>query len=684
MNKFYDNILPCLHSVGPWWTELDRRILFSHLLKIFPFDAEYLSTLPAAVYVEYGDTHRLTQSTIKEDLHSLNKEDIKVTCPCIRKLDFSFGKLNPRVCYLCSYSGTYKNNTQLDEYRFLYHIMNHEARTLSSYLNNNKKNCKDIFKSFFPVYANDILIEVYPFELIAKQFLTIPAGAFISDSLKYHEQILEGLKEELVNRFKYHRMRTLIEKHIPNYQSLLLDSTNQILFSLENQNKQTRSINESLMKRLFALLLKPSKFSAKDPKQYICKDYVPSSPNIFESTIIKNTANFSSPEKSVAKTQEIIKLKKTELVNPLSCLEDESFQELPDLDAKNMQLNSLKEPICEFSGATTFATPLPSKTKANPYDIIHTQAKTQPSTFNTFYSSKTIETFYICGEQHFQYDKAILDAFFDNTSFLAMEPFIINDRKGILMCNANIDKVFYPIELLGPKEIRYIDNQKIPVYTSNVYQLASYLFSNKIYKLELHDVGAATSLLGNKAIHCISDFCKTALPDCMDIYFDIYQNAIANLSEARKTMLNRLEQFLPLLCGDGLKVPFASMQQLVNIINATTYKFLYTSDKQPERTGMFLQFQVKIDEHLKFSIPSQHLYMDVCIELNKYVPFFNGAIQLLQINDNGLLLYLIGNYQEIQKNQLYAAACIRRIFSSLLEHNFTISIEEKSHLFNKN
>lgn len=682
MEKFYDDVLPCLQSVGPWWTELDRRILFSHLLKIFPFDAEYLSSLPAAEYSELGDTHRLSENMIREDLRSLNKGAEKINCPCIRRLDFSFGKLNPRVCYLCPYSSTYKNSSQPDEQRFLYHIMNHEKRTLSGYLDDAGKTCKDVFKSFFPVYANDILIEAYPFELVAEQFLEIAGGSFISDSDKYHKQVSEGLNRVLADRLKYHRTRVLVEKHIPDYQNLVLLSAGQILFALENQNRQTRSINESLMKRLFALLLKSSKYSAKDPKQYICRDQALAAPKIFDSAVFEDTANFSL-EEAPAEPHDTIRTQQPELVNPLACMEDQTFRELPDLDAKNIQLNSMEEPLCDFA-ATALPLTTSMESVSETSNIVHATSEAQPSSFEAFYTSRETETFYKCGQNNFQYDKAVLDAFLDSTSFLSMEPFNINGQKGLLMCNANIDKLFFPVEWLGPREIRYIANRKLPVYTSNVYQLAAYLFSNKIYKLELHDVGAAVSLLHNKTIRCINDFCRSSLPDCMDIYFDIYNAAFDNLSKDGKTALHRLEQFLPLLCGDGMKPPFASMQQLVSVVNATTYRFLYTSDSHPERAGMFLHLQVKIDNPLKSTFPAQHMYMDACIELSKYVPFYQGNVQVLQIGADGLLLYLLGNRQEIEKNRLYMSASIRRIFSSLLDNNKTVSIEEKSQLYNLN
>ena len=67
MKSLYTKTLPCLQTIGPWWTESDRRTLFCYLLKIFPFDAEYLSTLPAAIFLEDNDARHLTAIEIQSE-----------------------------------------------------------------------------------------------------------------------------------------------------------------------------------------------------------------------------------------------------------------------------------------------------------------------------------------------------------------------------------------------------------------------------------------------------------------------------------------------------------------------------------------------------------------------------------------------------------------------------------------
>ena len=136
MNIFSDSTLPCLQAVAPWWTEVDRRQLFGLLLMIFPFDAGYLASLPASRYMDGSDQYALDAQEIRKSFHVLKDMNGSKKCSCarIRSQEFSFGKLNPRFCYLCPYSGTYRNHSKADERRFLYHILCSRTRSLSDYI----------------------------------------------------------------------------------------------------------------------------------------------------------------------------------------------------------------------------------------------------------------------------------------------------------------------------------------------------------------------------------------------------------------------------------------------------------------------------------------------------------------------------------------------------------------------
>ena len=67
MEQLNNDTLPCLNAVGPWWTDEDRRTLFCHLMSIFHFDENYLTTLPASLVQDSLDTYRMEASSIKSD-----------------------------------------------------------------------------------------------------------------------------------------------------------------------------------------------------------------------------------------------------------------------------------------------------------------------------------------------------------------------------------------------------------------------------------------------------------------------------------------------------------------------------------------------------------------------------------------------------------------------------------------
>ena len=60
MDYFFEDSLPCLQSVSPWWSETDRRILFCYLKAIFNLESDYLSDHQAAVYSDNGEERRLS------------------------------------------------------------------------------------------------------------------------------------------------------------------------------------------------------------------------------------------------------------------------------------------------------------------------------------------------------------------------------------------------------------------------------------------------------------------------------------------------------------------------------------------------------------------------------------------------------------------------------------------------
>lgn len=699
MENYYDDkTLPCIQSVGPWWTEVDRRILFCHLMKIFQLEADYFSSLPAAEYISCGETYHLNETEIQNEFQAFLRENGKSSCPRIRNISFSFGKLNPRLCFLCPYSSTYKNQNLNDEYRFIYYLIKNKNVCLSTYIDNDKLKVENIFISHFPVYINNILVDSYPFSLIAEKFLGMSPGAFIDSQADSINQILILVHENIDKRIKYLRIKDLVMEYYPNYQTAALLAADNAMHYLEENNCNTRyAVNESLLKRLFNRLKDRKPYVTKKPYKYLCEEVSLTDPVLFESYTLKNSENeaidntdeksecekpmngiFLDTHDKAAITENVI------CDNPLSIFEDDNFRSLHVLD--NIIINQ------ETSENKLSTNEVPDVIPVSPakHDHISNQNKLfdKPNNayelehFKDYYTLDTCDDIFVYGSAGSENDNVILNAFIADTEYLCMEPVFYNKMTGVLMTNPSGDKLFYSIRDYGPKPLRTIADNNTPVYTSNRYYLSRHLYINKVFKLNIKDVSIAKTLLENKPVKGIKDITLTPWPDCMNKYQQLYIYFITRLSEEGCVHLHRLEKYCSLLCADGGKVPFTNMEYLCSIPHAASFDYLYNSECMPKFSGLFLYIRalIKVDSLNVDNITKT--YIDICIDLDKHMPFASGNIYILRLNENGILFYIWGNDIEIQKMQLYLSACARRCFSSISYEENSVVLEEKSQIYN--
>lgn len=172
MQRLYKKgTLPCLQSVDENWSAEDRLLLFYYLKRIFGIEYDYFATLPCCHFqsVEGNENRMLDVDAMNKFDASIVGESKRITCMKIKRGAFSFGGMNERVCYLCPYSGTYKNENENYEKEVLYY--QHGFYLLSSYLEREGVKLEKVIKSHYPVYQNGILKDALPLLSIANLFL---------------------------------------------------------------------------------------------------------------------------------------------------------------------------------------------------------------------------------------------------------------------------------------------------------------------------------------------------------------------------------------------------------------------------------------------------------------------------------------------------------------------------------
>lgn len=790
--------LPCLQSVGSWWLEADRRLLFNHLLSIFPIDEKYLASIPASTFTSEGRVCHIEEKSITQDYNIFCEARGMKKCSCagIRELSFSFGKLNPRLCYLCPYSGTFKNSLMEKERTFLCCTLNAskstvsmaKANSLGDFLSSSGKTAGDVFFSYFPIFISGTLLDAFPYSILAEQFLD---GLTDISSL---ETVLAKMQAAIQKRLRYNRTLAHIASEPPNYLQDISDSVLKELHILNELSPNVKNLYGALVKRLFRELSgSRPKYTHKRPRDFILSEDLLSAPTLFaavnknplpafssiinsdsksetvpanESIVNKERHKSESPSVAITEESDPVPAKTSLEIpalseDPLEFLEDELFKNLPAFgqplgnnpdgiylnhdvrefeppvpksakkpadrkdikitpDSNHIQPDTVPKPsapssqdflasslpVPEHESETAFT----SETDACSESVSGREAEyeseellasekeslndpllppfvsscqgaacTETSAlghFPEYYTVSDTRDICIFGENDYDADRTLLRLFISDSDYFCMEPVLINGIRGILLSNSSHDFLFYSLINFGPSPIRMIKTMSAPVYTSNIFSLSLSLHKGKGTGLILHDIGIAASLASGNPVTNPEQLCSDSFPARMKTYPLIYNSNIDKLSWERRAELKRLESFSALLSSDGLRVPFKDMERLCVLRSSIEFVFQYHNNA-PMRSGEFL--------HIRAVTPPGFgatqiisAYMDICIELSSFIPFWAGKVRILALGEGGLLLYASGNKLENQKAQLYLSSCARRVFAFLMSDGEQVRFEENT------
>lgn len=687
--------LPCLNSVAPWWTEPDRQMLFCYLLKIFPFEAGYLAALPASTYIENGSLQKIKAKDIEKECIAFceTNKNTKYSCAGIRRINFSFGKLNPHICFLCPYSSTYKNKLSNEEHRMLYYMLQASSHTLKDFLTESKNTSENIFRSYFPVYVKNILIDAFPFSMIAKNFEDTPENKYCDDTRSFTSEMLQRLNTAADQKIKYQRDKEQYIQLDPCYYETVHSCMEAEFRAIENIQPEIAVINMMIVKRLFRVLSSASaKYSPKKPEQFNYEGKNLIAPKLFESTPFESKTKESEKEYQDSLSKESVKMEES---TSLENFEDAYFKNLPSIDSleENTSEHMSEVMIAIASKPYIQETPKALKDTGNSKKAFSTcKAKSDHVPGKKTYDNKSLlpeypDFYHITNSASFfrsedndETTQALIFALTSESAFFCMEPTVCNNIEGLLVMNSEKDFFFYPLELYGPRFLRAVSNQT-PIYTCSTYALSRYLHRNKVWGLALFDIAVAKSIEApSKAFDMKTIFGSYSIEKNMPLYPDIYHKSLKNMTENQRRQVRQYEQFIPLLSSNGYKPPFENMKQLYSQINSLYYMYLYQSES-PTQSGVFLHMNVSFKNYMFEKNKWIELYMDTCINYNKYIPFYEGHVFLLNLDEYGILLFATGNEYNLQEARLFLKSCTRRIFQKEVPASETIKFELQYNIY---
>ena len=678
MNHIFNDTLPCLQTVGPWWTEDDRRLLFCHLTKMFDFEDGYLSSLPAAEYFCEGEYKRLSNADIQNEYLKFLKVNSEKTYTCskIKNLKFSFGKINRRICMLCPFCDSYKNYHQIEEFRFIYYFLKNEHLNLNSFLALNKVNVEEVFGSYFPVYIEDVLVDALPFAMIVNHLASCDTGFHKSTIDVISEELSQSCYDTISQITRYVRQKNMYEVNGIKYRDEIYKSPSFAFNKLIEINTKTRtSVNEPMLIRLINRLKDNNTFIPHSKSEYHRLLNSSKDNRLFQTTItsIIDDSSVSVPKQSL----DII-------CSDITKFEDPNFNNNPELDTSiicSIDANADTSPVtalplCIVANNDSISADSidECKNKLTPY------SDSEFAIYKNFYALVSSDNIYIYGQDSNVNSSNIFKAFFEDSRYLSMESADYDDNKGILIMNSDGDLMFYSIEHYGPKPLRKIADTNIPVYTSNIYYLCRYLYKNRVYNFNLKDVGTAFSLSSKNIAKGINDISSKMFPGCMKQYKDIYENSVQSLICDERHQLERLEKYYSLICSDGDNPPFDEICELFSFSDSLTLNYIYKKNCLPVISGTYVHLKCCNSKNTDRSLIYRK-FMDCCIDVNKHYPFTNGTINILRLTENEMLFYLTGSSLDIQKAQLYLSSSIRRIFASVAFKSDHIQITEKTLLY---
>lgn len=679
-------MLPCLQSIGPWWTLEDRINLFCHLLKIFPFDETYICSIPQSAY---DNQQKISTADVTKEYvrFGKNTEGKNISCSTIRKIDFSFGKLNSRLCYLCPFSGTYKNKRLNNERKCLHCIDKHPSLKASDLLSNANLKSDDVFHYHYPIFIGDVLIDALPASFILQKYAELETCH--EDAEEIWKQLSYELSKEIEKRIKYHRIKHLYQKCNSNYMTEAALGGQSEIRKIRDLNLDASISNQIVTKRLFnSLAGQKVKYKPLKPAEY---DYMgcPSIPDMSsdnsslhtpfstetvscEDTIVKETPS-SLPDDEFWIDLEsdhyrnLPELKQSNSASPVYPLREEKEDEPDQLIAlcKTDMVSSHETIASHDSNDFIEDSPIADQKATPVVDVTCDGFKTATfDRFMDFYFIDLPEHVFNIGD-HDPDTRELLRSLDTENGFYCMEPVIANNIEGLLIMDCYEKFYFYPIQLYGKRTIIKIADAKVPVFTCSSHALFKYLYREKVYGISPHDLSLAMTIKNpSERFTFLNIFKYETIDACMKCYKEAFHRIMDALSNQQEDLYWLNLQYSSIIASTGRKPPFDGINSLFVQDTALSFSPKYTGLETPERSGMMIRLRFDPSYTASKDCDTELLFKRIIADFSEQINFKDGHAYLLSLDKSAVSIYITGDCIAHTKAKYYLMASYERILNN--------------------
>lgn len=678
MQRLYKKgTLPCLQSVDENWSAEDRLLLFYYLKRIFGIEYDYFATLPCCHFqsVEGNEDQVLDVDAMSKFDASIVGESKRITCMKIKRGAFSFGGMNERVCYLCPYSGTYKNENENYEKEVLYY--QHGFYSLSSYLEREGVKLEKVIKSHYPVYQNGILKDALPLLSIANLFLyeQLPLVKYVDNKQEVDDQNLKSIEEIISRQFAAKmRKKPYYITDPQGYKKAMVESAKSVYLEVvrleESPIAYVRQIklledldfiDEGAFKRLVKRLAvqrdryKPCAFEEyreviyspiKEIRMpsFVVENYPEKNPGAVEADQqIQEEVQPVTEADDVGNdlqcnAQDIEAIRENDIIDDTLPVSDD-FDSLQNLDDKLFDLDDLTRIANECEEG--------SSESDSPVSDDGDEEKFVEKEEDTFLKNVLDDVPWLNSVNE---DLENVFSILADDVDVSVEPASKDGIVGLLLVGSEI-AVFYPADLYGGKYFIKLMKNRCRLYTTHLFEVASYLHRNKIYSESVHDV--------NIAAHYSPTAGETMdgeMPDLMRMYPKMYERLLEAADIRDQVILH--ERFCSIITSDGMIPPFRNLKTLYKKADGIAYESQFGKSNVPSKSGSFYLLNIKLEGS---EVCTENTYQMICVELDKYLNFSEGRNYVLGLDQRGILLYVTGSEMDREDAGSYLKACSRRV-----------------------
>ena len=665
-NSNHRILLPCLQSIHDIWSEDDKRCLFTMILYVYQLSVEDLFLLVEPL------CKGMTKNQFLTFLEATSLPDRKMSCAYIRSFRFSFGCINKHICFICPYSGIFKNKRFEQELLLLYYQLRYFD--LHAYLQESKSKLENVVRSYIPIYQNEILLDAIPLAFIGQCLLyeSYPLLTYLSDPEDFSNCIISHLKKEIQKRVNsqlrkkpYYISDPLTYEQYVNH--CCLDLWNRIrhleqdVLAIHQPLKrldELTDLDELLVERLFHVL-------RSDIEKYVplpLASYKEKIPSMLDET---------DSGTSVSAVQE-----KSSLENILSDIPfAEGFENHKSLD----------EGIIDFTEFQNVVTELNSQENVGTSDAIDDLCMKD-----------------IAIDQHAQLHKKvlnqdILDAYeldvaswftcpASSKEFLTNLDLLMSEKDisievgkykhslGVLLVGASGLICFYPVMDYGPQKLRKILQESINLYSGHALDVSRYLHSVKIYGTKMFDIRRCSAGVLAADYQDIK-----SLHDQMRNYPESWKSSSYLTTDSLKERTELDLRFL--LCISSISnPPFHEISALTAYDQNHNPVYLY-HHQLPEKDGIYFFFSFAVYNQEVDPDMIVYLYKEICVELNQCISLECGNTFVLNLAYVGLLFFTLGSDRLKQDLSDFLKVVTRKVIRKYFGHYCQFQIEIKTHSY---